>query len=67
MESPDNRLSCSGLIFTSGRAPPETPEIYPVWKALLHAVTHLLTFNVGHFTGMAGFGPGVVVVDPTSL
>ena len=67
---------------------PETPDIYPAWKALVgalgvvgkrvhdarlvavchvHAVTHLLTFNVGHFAGMAGFGPGVVVVDPTSV
>ena len=33
----------------------------------VHAVTHLLTFNVGHFTGMAGFGPGLVVVDPRSV
>ena len=57
---------------------PETPDIYPAWKALVgalgvigkrvhdarlvavchvHAVTHLLTFNVGHFMGMAQFGP----------
>ncbi len=64
---------------------PETPDIYPAWKALVgglgvigkqvhdarlvavchvHAVTHLLTFNVLHFARMAGFGPGVVVVDP---
>jgi hypothetical protein len=67
---------------------PETPNIYPAWKALVgalgvigkrvhdarlvavchvHGVTHLLTFNVGHFAGMAGFGPGVVVIDPTSV
>ncbi|MBY0525363.1 MAG: PIN domain-containing protein [Gemmataceae bacterium] len=67
---------------------PETPDIYPAWKALVgalgiigkqvhdarlvaichaHAVTHLLTFNVSHFTRMAGFGPGVVVVDPAAV
>ncbi len=67
---------------------PETPNIYPAWKALVtalgvvgkqvhdgrlvavchvHAVTHVLTFNVGHFARLAGFGPGVVVVDPASV
>lgn len=33
----------------------------------VHAVTHVLTFNVSHFVGMAGFGPGIVVVDPASV
>ncbi len=33
----------------------------------VHGVTHLLTFNVGHFTRMATFGPGIVVVDPASV
>jgi predicted nucleic acid-binding protein len=33
----------------------------------VHAVTHLLTFNVSHFVRMAGIGPGVVVVDPATV
>jgi predicted nucleic acid-binding protein len=33
----------------------------------VHAVTHLLTLNVTDFVGMAGFGPGLVVVDPASV
>jgi predicted nucleic acid-binding protein len=33
----------------------------------VHAVTHLLTFNVTHFVRMAGFGPGIVVVDPATV
>ena len=33
----------------------------------VHAVTHLVTFNIAHFTRMAGFGPGVVVVDPAAV
>ncbi len=33
----------------------------------VHAVTHLLTFNVSHFVGLAGFGPGVVVIDPATV
>jgi hypothetical protein len=30
-------------------------------------MSHLLTFNVAHFARLAGFGPGVVVVDPASV
>jgi predicted nucleic acid-binding protein len=33
----------------------------------VHAVTHLVTFNVAHFARMAGFGPGVMVVDPATV
>ena len=67
---------------------PDTPDIYPAWKALVgavgvigkqvhdarlvavchaHGITHLLTFNVSHFLRMAGFGPGIVVVDPANV
>lgn len=64
---------------------PETPDIYPAWKALVqaagvvgkqvhdarlvavchvHAVTHVLTFNVRHFARFAGYAPGLTVVSP---
>jgi predicted nucleic acid-binding protein len=33
----------------------------------VHAVTHVLTFNIAHFTRLAGFGSGIVVVDPASV
>lgn len=33
----------------------------------IHRVTHLLTFNVSHFSRLASFGPGLVVVDPASV
>ena len=33
----------------------------------VHGVPHVLTFNVAHFVGMAGFGPGIVVVDPATV
>ncbi len=33
----------------------------------VHAVTHLLTFNVAHFVRMAGFGPRIVVVDAATV
>jgi predicted nucleic acid-binding protein len=33
----------------------------------IYGVTHVLTFNVTHFVRMAGFGPGVIVVDPANV
>ena len=33
----------------------------------VHGVTHLLTFNRAHFARLAGFGSGVVVVDPATV
>jgi predicted nucleic acid-binding protein len=67
---------------------PETPDIFPAWKAIVaalavagkqvhdarlvavchvHAVSHLLTFNVAHFTRLAAFGPKLIVLDPASV
>ena len=67
---------------------PETPDIFPVWKALVEAagvtgkqvhdarlvaicqvygITHILTFNVRHFTRMAAFVPGLTIVDPAGV
>jgi hypothetical protein len=33
----------------------------------IHGISHLLTFNVVHFTQLAAFRPGVIVVDPASV
>lgn len=33
----------------------------------VHGVSHLLTFNVGHFTRLATAAPGVVVIDPAHV
>ena len=67
---------------------PETPEIFPAWKAIVaalaivgkqvhdarlvaichvHGVSHMLTFNVAHFTRLAAFGPKLTVLDPAAV
>jgi predicted nucleic acid-binding protein len=33
----------------------------------VHAVTHVLTFNVSHFARLAGMSPGIVVTDPANV
>ena len=66
----------------------ETPDIYPMWKALVQAadvtgkqvhdarlvaicqvyrIAHILTFNVRHFTRLAAFTPGLIIVEPADI
>jgi predicted nucleic acid-binding protein len=33
----------------------------------VYGITHLLTFNIGHFARVANMAPGVVIVDPRSV
>jgi predicted nucleic acid-binding protein len=33
----------------------------------VHRVSQILTFNVGHFNRLAGYGPGVAILDPTVI
>ena len=33
----------------------------------IHQVTHLLTFNTGHFKSLATLGPRLVILDPTTV
>lgn len=33
----------------------------------VHGITHLLTFNVGHFTRLATAPPGIIVIDPAHV
>lgn len=33
----------------------------------VHRVPQVLSFNVGHFTRFAGFGPGITVLDPVTV
>ncbi len=32
-----------------------------------HQISHLLTFNVANFKGLASFGPGVFIVHPANV
>lgn len=33
----------------------------------VHSISHVLTFNVAHFTHLATASPGIVVVDPVTV
>jgi predicted nucleic acid-binding protein len=66
-ENPDIYPVWKGLVGALGVVGKQVHDARLVAVCHAHGVTHLLTFNVGHFTRMAGFGPGVVVVDPATV
>jgi predicted nucleic acid-binding protein len=66
-ETPDIYPAWKALVGALGIIGKQVHDARLVAVCHVHAVTHLLTFNVAHFTRMAGVGPGLVVVDPASV
>jgi predicted nucleic acid-binding protein len=66
-ESPDVYPAWKALVGALGVIGKQVHDARLVAVCHVHAVTHVLTFNVSHFARLAGFGPGVMVVDPASV
>jgi len=66
-ETPDIDPAWKALVGALGVIGKQVHDARLVAVCHVHAITHLLTFNVSHFVRMAGFGPGVVLVDPVSV
>jgi predicted nucleic acid-binding protein len=66
-ETPDIYPTWKALVGALGILGKQVHDARLVAVCHVHGVTHLLTFNVAHFVRMAGFGPGVVVVDPATV
>ena len=66
-ETPDIHPAWKTLVGALGVIGKQVHDARLVAVCHVHAVTHLLTFNVAHFVRMAGFGPGIVVVDPATV
>jgi predicted nucleic acid-binding protein len=66
-ERPDIYTAWKALVDGLGVIGKQVHDARLVAVCHVYAVTHLLTFNVSHFARMAGFGPGVVVVDPVNV
>ena len=52
------KISCSGFCY---------PALNQVAICHVYGISHLLTFNVSHFTRLARIGPGIVVVEPANV
>ena len=66
-ETPDIYPAWKALVGALGVVGKQVHDARLVAVCHVHGVSHLLTFNVAHFGRLAGFGPGVVVVDPASV
>ena len=66
-ETPDIFAAWKALVGALAIIGKQVHDARIVAVCHVHAVTHLLTFNVAHFGRMAAFQPGVVVVDPATV
>jgi predicted nucleic acid-binding protein len=66
-ETPDIYPAWKALVGALGIIGKRVHDARLVAVCHVHAVTHVLRFNVAHFLGMVGFGPGIVVVDPATV
>ncbi len=66
-ETPDIYPAWKALVSSLGIIGKRVHDARLVAICHVHAVTHVLTFNISHFSGMAGFGPGIGVVDPAMV
>ena len=66
-DTPDLYPAWKALVGALGVIGKQVHDARLVAVCHVHAVTHVLTFNVQHFSRLAGFGPGVTVVDPASV
>ena len=66
-ETPDIFPAWKALVEALGIVGKQVHDARLIAVCHVHGVSHLLTFNTAHFTRMAGFGAGVVVVSPGSV
>src|SRR5438309_8634301 len=66
-ETPDIYSAWKAIVVALGVVGKQVHDARLVAVCHVHAVTHLLTFNVSHFVRLAGFGPGVVVLDAATV
>ncbi len=66
-DTPDLYAAWKALVGALGVIGKQVHDARVVAVCHVHGVTHLRTLNVSDFVRMAGFGPGIVVVDPASV
>jgi len=67
METPDIYPAWKALVSALPVIGKQVHDARLVAVFHVHAVTHLLTFDVSDFVRMAAHAPGLVVVDPASV
>jgi predicted nucleic acid-binding protein len=67
VETPDIFPAWKALVASMGVVGKQVHDARLVAVCHVHGVSHLLTFNVSHFTRLGTFGPGLVVIDPAMV
>lgn len=55
------------LVEAAGVTGKQVHDARLIATCQIYGITHILTFNVRHFTRMAAFVPGLVIVDPAGI
>ena len=66
-ETPALFLAWKSLVGAAGVIGKQVHDARLVAVCHVHKVTHVLTFNVAQLTTLATFGPGLIVVDPSTV
>lgn len=66
-ETPDLHAAWKAIVQGVAVVGKQVHDARLVAVCHVHNVSHLLTFNHAHFSRMAGFGPGLNVVDAMSF
>lgn len=66
-ETPDIFPAWEDLVQSAGIIGKQVHDARLVAICQVYGITNILTFNVRHFTRMAAFVPGLVIIDPASV
>ncbi len=66
-ETPDIFLAWKALVQAAGVTGKQVHDARLVAICQVYGITHILTFNVRHFTRLVSFAPGISVVDPLNV
>jgi predicted nucleic acid-binding protein len=66
-ESPDIYPAWKSLVTALAVSGKQVHDARLAAVCHAHRISHILTFNGAHFARLAGFGPGLVVVDPSRV
>ena len=66
-ETPDIYPAWKTLVQAAGVIGKQVHDARLVAICHVYGITHVLTFNVQHFARFAGYGPGLIVVDPHTV
>jgi predicted nucleic acid-binding protein len=67
LETPDIYPTWKSIVQSLGIIGKQVHDARLVAVCHVYSITHVLTFNTGHFARFAGVGPGLTVVDPTTV